>query len=70
MVEMQPVTKENLERSIEEGKAAGKDVSGLEAALDGENYSPLQRVPMGETRRVGGAEIISTGPAREEDFNK
>ncbi|MBC8459121.1 MAG: hypothetical protein H8D67_14100 [Deltaproteobacteria bacterium] len=97
---MQPITKEELKRIIEEAKAVGKDVSELEKMLSGhgeiEDFwgklieeekaagkdtsmlekKPVERgfpkPPMGEIKKKetekGVVVIVSTGPAREEDF--
>jgi hypothetical protein len=64
---MQPITKEELEKLIEEAKAAGKDTSELEELLS--ERAPLLEPKFGEIRKVGKERwIMSTGPAREEDF--
>lgn len=97
---MQPITKEELKRIIEEAKSAGKDVSELENmfAGSGEIESFLEKLieeekaankdtstlekklaergipkpPVGETKKIKTENsvmvIVSTGPAREEDF--
>ena len=63
---MQPITKEELEKLIEEAKAAGKDTSKLEELLSQRN--PLLEPKLGEVKKVGERWIMSTGPAKEEDF--
>ena len=66
---MQPMTREELEKLIEEAKAAGKDTSTLEELLAEGADAVLDAEPtMGEVKKVGEFEIVSTGPAREEDF--
>jgi hypothetical protein len=69
---MEPVTREELESLIEEARAAGKDTSRLEALLEppeGVVAEPVLAEPVaGEERQVGERVIVSTGPAREEDF--
>jgi hypothetical protein len=63
---MQPITKEELEKLIEEAKAEGKDTSALEELLLLD--SPLLEPKFGEVIKVGDRWIYSTGPAKEEDF--
>lgn len=63
---VQPITKEELEKLIEEAKAAGKDTSHLEELLD--QPAPLLEPKFGEIKKVGKRWIMSTGPARKEDF--
>jgi hypothetical protein len=63
---MQPITREELEKLIEEAKAAGKDTSELEELL-GRPASTVEP-KFGEVKKVGERWIMSTGPAREEDF--
>jgi hypothetical protein len=64
---MQPITKEELAQLIEEAKAAGKDTSKLEEQLS--QPAPLLEPKFGEIKKVGEERwIMSTGPAREEDF--
>lgn len=64
---MQPITKEELVRLIAEAKAAGKDTSKLEEQLA--QPAPLLEPEYGETKKAGEKRwIMSTGPAREEDF--
>jgi hypothetical protein len=64
---MQPITREELEKLIEEAKAAGKDTSKLEQLLA--EQPVLLEPQVGEVKEVGDERvIISTGPAREEDF--
>jgi len=63
---MQPITREELEQLIKEAKAAGKDTSKLEALLD--QPGPLLEPRFGEVKKVGERWIVSTGPAKEEDF--
>ena len=63
---MQPVNKEELKKLIEEAKAAGKDTSRLEELLD--EPAPLLEPKFGEVKKVGERWIMSTGPAKEEDF--
>ncbi|MFQ6073253.1 MAG: hypothetical protein ACE5KT_11230 [Methanosarcinales archaeon] len=82
---MQPVDKKELEKLIEEAKAAGKDTSELEKMLsEGKFIEPSigevkeediewevwTRVEKGakKVRRKGKVVILSTGPARKEDF--
>jgi len=96
---MQPITKEELKRIIEEAKTVGKDVSKLENLLAGrgeidmfleklieekaanKDTSTLEKklaergipkIPVGETKQIntekGVMVIVSTGPAKEEDF--
>jgi hypothetical protein len=62
---MQPITQEELEKLIEEARAAGKDTSELEGLLAA---APLFEPILGEAKQVGERTIISTGPAKEEDF--
>lgn len=62
---MQPITREELEKMIEEAKAEGKDTSQLEQLL---SERALPEPKWGEVKQVGESVIISTGPAREEDF--
>ena len=65
---MQPITKEELEKLIEEAKAAGKDTSKLEELLD-QPENLLDIAPkLGEEKKAGDRWIMSTGPAKEEDF--
>lgn len=64
---MQPVTKEGLQRLIREAKAEGKDTSELESLLKA-NPERGGTPTMGEVKRVGDRLIVSTGPARAEDF--
>ena len=63
---MQPITREELKKLIEEAKAAGKDTSKLEELLS--QPAALLEPKFGEEKQVGERVIISTGPAREEDF--
>ena len=63
---MQPVTKEELEKLIEEAKAAGKDTTKLEELLS--QPAALLEPKFGEAKKVGERWIMSTGPANEEDF--
>ena len=63
---MQPVTKKELEKLIEEAKAAGKDTSKLEELLN--QPAPLLEPKYGDEKKVGERWIVSTGPAKEEDF--
>jgi hypothetical protein len=68
---MQPVTRENLEQTIAEAKAAGKDVSELERTIEAlrEELPPMGQKITKITE--GGITVIeSTGPAREEDFEE
>lgn len=65
-MKVQPITKEELLRLIEEAKAAGKDTSKLEELL--EQPAPLLEPKFGEVKKVGDRWIMSTGPANEEDF--
>ena len=62
---MQPVTREELEKLIEEAKAAGKDTTELEQLLD---QAVLLEPTAGEVKQVGDFVIVSTGPVKEEDF--
>lgn len=63
---MLPVTKQDLQRLIREGKTAGKDVSGLQAELKAGIRKP---VVGGGTLKINETTMIfSTGPARVEDF--
>lgn len=62
---MQPVTQKELKRLIQEAKAAGKDTSELEQLA---NPEPGCTPTLGEVKQVGDRLIVSTGPAREEDF--
>jgi len=61
---MMPVSKEDLKRFIEEGRAAGKDVSGLERELE-EGGRASSKVGCCHKR----SGYISTGPIRESDFD-
>lgn len=63
---MQLITKEELEKLIEEAKAEGKDTAALEAMLLEEG--PLLEPKLGQAIKVGERWIMSTGPAKEEDF--
>jgi hypothetical protein len=73
---MEPVTREELENLIQEAKDAGKDTSSLEALLEpaaeaaaGAVAEPVLAEPeMRKEKQVGERVIVSTGPAREEDF--
>jgi len=65
---MQPVSREDLEKLIEEAKSAGKDTSELEKMRE-----KLIEPAVGEEKKKRVKEghervILSTGPAREEDF--
>lgn len=60
---MQPVTEDKLRKLISEAEAEGKDTSELRKML-GQESSPV----MGEVRQKDGKAIVSTGPAREKDF--
>lgn len=71
---MQPVSKEDIKKMIEEAKAAGKDVSELETLKD-EELKEEKSVPTGRKLVIqddGQRAIIieSTGPAREDDFDE
>ena len=57
-----------LEKIIKEAKAEGKDVSDLERILKSGEIGNL--VQYGEVRRFSKWRIISTGPARKEDFEE
>ena len=80
---MQPIDKKELEKLIEEAKAAGKATSELEEMLTKEVKPPMGEIKeesIGQevwvktergaerSRERGKRVIISTGPAREEDF--
>ena len=69
---MEPVTKEELEKLIEEAKAAGKDTSKLEKDLNSLRDVREVPEPKGERKEKetdeGTIVIESTGPAKEEDF--
>lgn len=72
---MQEVTRKELEKLIAEAKAAGKDTSKLEKALeDMKTMIAPAKPPEGEVKekKKKGKKwvIISTGPAREEDFEE
>lgn len=64
---MQPITKEELEKLIEEAKAEGKDTATLERALHDRGLQP--KPESGEEKKVGNRWITSTGPAKSEDFD-
>lgn len=66
---MQPVTEQELKRIIREAKEAGKDTSEIERllasrAFDNPASGEVKVIEEGKKKKV----IISTGPAREEDF--
>ena len=63
---MQPIERKELARMIEEAKVEGKDTSSLEQLLNQKPEIPT----MGEVRQLGDQLIISTGPARREDFEQ
>lgn len=63
---MQPISKAELEQLIEEAKAEGKDTAALEALLA--QPAPPLEPKFGEVKKVGERWIMSTGPAKEEDF--
>jgi len=70
---VEPITKEELEKLIEEAKADGKDTSNLEITL--EKMRVTHEVPeplMGQTKETqtdeGTTVIESTGIVKEEDF--
>ena len=70
---MEPVTKEELEKLIEEAKAAGKDTSKLEKTLNSLRAArEVTKPPMGQRKEKktdeGTIVIESTGPIKEEDF--
>ncbi len=65
-IEVQPISQEELEKLIEEAKAEGKDTAALEAMLA--DPAPLLEPKLGEVSKVGERWIMSTGPAKEEDF--
>ena len=62
---MQLINKKKLEKFIKEAKAEGKDTSELENFLSSEIG---KTVPIGEVKKFSKWVIVSTGPAREEDF--
>ncbi len=69
---MFPATVKEIEVLIEEGRAANKDVSDLEEYVEGvkENNDKVLcgNRPQCHKKAIGRRTIISTGPAREEDF--
>lgn len=65
---MQPVGKEDLEKLIEEAKAEGKDTSELERRMREKAIEPTVGQEKRKPVKKGHHVILSTGPAREEDF--
>lgn len=63
---MQPISKEELEKLIEEAEAEGKDTAHLKALLA--QPAAALEPKFGEVKKVGDRWIMSTGPAKEEDF--
>lgn len=63
---MQIVSEKVLRQIIEEGKEQGKDVSHLEKILN--SGKVLEPKKIGEVRTFSKWVIMSTGPARKEDF--
>ena len=66
----QPVTKEELERLIKEGKAAGKDVRKLKSALKKGDYCHSKTSPFGKKKKRGRTITESTGPIKKGDFKR
>lgn len=70
---MQPVTKEELKELIGEAKKEGKDTSKLEKTLAEVRLAepPAGKVMKKKREKAKGKwVIVSTGPAREEDFEE
>ena len=70
---MELIPKEELEKLVEEAKAAGKDTSKLEKTLERLKVArEVPEPPMGKTKETetdeGTVVIESTGPVKEEDF--
>jgi len=65
---MQIVSEKNLRKLIEEGKEQGKDVSHLEKVLKSGRFTEPEK--MGEVKAFPKRVILSTGPARKEDFEE
>ena len=63
--DMLPVTESEMRRLIDEGHAAGKDMSHLEKEL-AEGIHTLKSPKC--YKKIKGGAIISTGPVEEEDF--
>lgn len=68
---MLPGSKQELKAMIREAKAAGKDVSDLEAALKGIDFSSPCGGKSGPVeKRKDGFTYLSTGSLTIEDFGK
>ncbi len=65
---MQIVSEKILRQIIEEGKEQGKDVSHLEKVLNSGKFPEPEKI--GEVKTFQKRVILSTGPARKEDFEE
>lgn len=65
---MQIVSEKILRKLIEEGKEQEKDVSHLEKVLNSGKLTEPEK--MGEVKAFPKRVILSTGPARKEDFDE
>lgn len=68
---MQLIDKKTLEKNIDEAKKEGKDTSQLEKTLlRFSSFKVKIKMRFGEIKKVGKYKIVSTGCAREEDFEE